>query len=497
MICLITNGTGEMDFKKVPDLVKRLKAANIVLRILMIGMKDSGDELTTFEKEIRQSNIEELQNIERDYYPPDSDGRPDDMYMFAPYEEAYFYVSKPVVQPVGVLRQFKGVLRLGRPTEDSESVKHVIDEENTITIPVYGYPCTRRTRVPTAKSVIVKRKRPDDDGGESEDDEFNDRKVTVHFVRDYYVEKVKDENGEGEQNPDNRIILERQNLLKGYRFGSEIVTFDAETKKELSSIHLSNSPELSIYGFCSAKDVPRWYLMEASDYIVVSPEARKKDQLAMSAMILTLQLDDRVAIARYVAKPEKDAHMVLLSPYVDVDFQALILNILPFSQDYRKFQFPSLLEIKSKSGKILPPDNPQRINREPTTEMNDLMSHYIDEMDLEHAGEPDEDGEPTEYMTCEDTFNPVLHRLRNAIKVAGLTGAKNFVPPVWPELVKYSHPPAGRLDQLKPTTDRLSQLLDIKVVETKKSEKQKVKQEAEASKRVATDTDIKLEDLLS
>jgi ATP-dependent DNA helicase 2 subunit 2 len=57
---------------------------------------------------------------------------------------------------------------------------------------------------------------------------------------------------------------------------------------------------------------------------------------------------------------------------------------MPFAEDEKAFFFPSLTELKSKSGK---PITEHRLL--PTEEQDSLMHDLVDEMDLDDFADPD------------------------------------------------------------------------------------------------------------
>lgn len=66
-----------------------------------------------------------------------------------------------------------------------------------------------------------------------------------------------------------------------------------------------------------------------------------------------------------------------------ISLMAFILVKLPFAEDERNFFFPSLKQLKGKSGKPIE-EHPLLA----TEEQIDLMSDLVDEMDLDPLGDP-------------------------------------------------------------------------------------------------------------
>lgn len=93
--------------------------------------------------------------------------------------------------------------------------------------------------------------------------------------------------------------------------------------------------------------------------------------------------------------------------------------------------------------------------------MNSLMSAYVDSMDL---SPPSEDAD--EYISTEDTFSPVIHRINQVIRWRA-THPDSGIPPVPEILYRYSKPPAELLERSKPHLDALISACDVKPVEQK------------------------------
>ena len=145
-------------------------------------------------------------------------------------------------------------------------------------------------------------------------------------------------------------------------------------------------------------------------HITIGSAINDKARMAFSSLVHALFELDSYAVARIVEAEGKSPQILLLAPSIDEDLEALIDVPLPFAEDIRVYQFPPLDRVITASGSTL------KTHRYlPDDDLVDAMSDYVDSMDLSTAGKGD-DGEPVEYMTCEETFTPVIHRINQAIR---------------------------------------------------------------------------------
>ncbi len=86
---------------------------------------------------------------------------------------------------------------------------------------------------------------------------------------------------------------------------------------------------------------------------------------------------------------------------------------------------------------------------------------------------PDSGDEGESWFECSKSFNPVIHRIKEAIFHASLTPDLDAdpLPPPHPELVKYFNPPDEIVHQVIKVTALLKDALDIKKVPPKTRKK--------------------------
>lgn len=144
--------------------------------------------------------------------------------------------------------------------------------------------------------------------------------------------------------------------------------------------------------------------------ITIAQPINDKARMAFSSLIHALFELDSYAVARIVEKDGKAPQIILLAPLIDVGIEALIDVPLPFAEDVRVYRFPPLDRVITASGSIL-----KKHRYLPEDDLSSAMSDYVDSMDLSNAGR-DEEGGPTEYMTIDEMFSPIIHRINQAIR---------------------------------------------------------------------------------
>lgn len=119
--------------------------------------------------------------------------------------------------------------------------------------------------------------------------------------------------------------------------------------------------------------------------IIVASRTDDQAGMALSSFIHALFELDYCAIARLVAKDGKDPVLLLLSPSIEPDFEALIDTEIPFAEDVRQYKFPPLDRIVTVSGKIL-----KEHRNLPSPDLQVAMDALVKDMDLNEYDMDDE-----------------------------------------------------------------------------------------------------------
>lgn len=96
----------------------------------------------------------------------------------------------------------------------------------------------------------------------------------------------------------------------------------------------------------------------------------------------------------------------------------------------------------------------------------EAMEHFVDAMDLMDAGEKDEDGNRLPWFDTRLSFNPAIHRTKQAQFHAAVVQDLNAypLPSPHPELVKYFDPPRRVLKRAHDAIEECKHLFKVKEV---------------------------------
>ncbi|ORX39724.1 SPOC like C-terminal domain-containing protein [Kockovaella imperatae] len=257
----------------------------------------------------------------------------------------------------------------------------------------------------------------------------------------------------------------KEDIVKAWRFGSTWVPMEADTFEPLDT-----QKGVEILGFFPRSSVKRHLLMGEVRFVwpdMSSPKA----QIQFSSLVEGMSLRDMVAVVRWVLKDRADPVIGLCVPEMDYPGDDKRLDYmfwvkLPFAEDEHTFWFPSLTEYKTTSAKKVT-EHPLL----PTKEQCALMDDLVEGMDLDAYADKIEEG--SRWFEPSRSFNPVIHRIKEAIFHAS-TSEEPLGPP-HPELTKYFETPDEILEAVDKTMAKLQTALNIKKVPPKmrrKMEKQ-------------------------
>lgn len=242
---------------------------------------------------------------------------------------------------------------------------------------------------------------------------------------------------DNEEEPGMKKNVEMDELERGYEYGRTAVHI---SESDMNVVKLETTPMLSLIGFVKAEAFERYLPLSRSNFLVPQ-RGNQAAQLSLSSFIHALYEADCYAIARLVTKELKPPVAVLLVPRIEVEWEALVDVELPFEEDVRRYKFPPLDRKLTISGKVITEHKDL-----PTDELTDAMSKYVDAMDLS-TFDRDEDGNPAEYATPEDTFSPIVHHIGHIIRWRATHPDPSLpMPPPSGILIKYANPPADLLE---------------------------------------------------
>ncbi|KAF7986188.1 hypothetical protein HWV62_38598 [Athelia sp. TMB] len=282
--------------------------------------------------------------------------------------------------------------------------------------------------------------------------------------------KGKDADGddamEGEESMKKEELekVEKEELVRGFKYGS---TYVACPDGQFPRLHTTKG--IDICGFFKAENFRRELPMGEVYYIWGDP-ASAQQQVALSSIAQAMSIKKVMAIARWVARDGADTKMGVLSPSIFDSVDCLLWVQMPFADDVRKYTFGSLETLVNKKGEVV--DKHPYL---PTDEQQEAMDNFVDAMDLMYAGEKDEEGNRYPWHDSRFSYNPAIHRTKQALfhsaVVQDLT--TNPIPPPHEELTKYFEPPKKVLKRARDAIEECQRVFKVKEVPKKVARQRK------------------------
>ncbi|KAJ7102505.1 SPOC domain-like protein [Mycena belliarum] len=265
---------------------------------------------------------------------------------------------------------------------------------------------------------------------------------------------------EDEDEPTNKIDpgleqVDKEELIRGFKYGTTYVPCpDGQFNR------LPTKKGIDICGFFLAKNFRRELCLGEIQYVWGDP-AQPEQEVAISSIAQAMYEKDAMAIARWVSKDGMDAKMGVLAPCIAEGVDCLLWAQMPFADDVRKYTFASLDNLVSKKGEVL-----KEHAYIPTETQMEAMDNFVDAMDLMNAGEKDEEGNRAPWFDTRLSYNPAIHRIKQAQFHAAVVPdlSSNPLPPPHPELLKYFDPPRRVLKRAREAIEQCKIELKVKQV---------------------------------
>ncbi|KAL2752505.1 hypothetical protein ACRALDRAFT_1065627 [Sodiomyces alcalophilus JCM 7366] len=436
-IYLITDGTAPIDDTGVDDIVEKANEDGVQVTVLGV---DFDDPEYGFKEEDKPLQKKQNEAILRDLVSKCNDGH------FGTIAEAIDEMYNPRLKPVRPYKTYDGPLTLGDPNDPKHPSPMSIHVERYFKTKAAA-PLSATTVVATAGQATQSQTL---DGHEMGGANF----AAVKQARTY---KVEDPDA-----PGGKRDVEFESLAKGYEYGRTAVHI---SESEWNITKLETTKSFTILGFVAAyKYEP--FLSMGESCMTVAIKYDERSQLALSSLIKALHQHESYAVARIVLKDGKEPLLVLLAPGIEPGFECLYDVPLPFAEDVRSYQFPPLDRVVTITGQTL---TTHRLL--PSDELSFAMSNYVDAMDLD-TFDTDQNGQPAEYAPIDDSFNPVIHRINQAVRDRALH-PDGKIGPIPPALVRYAAPPEDLIAKSKREIDGLIEAAEIKKVPPKSKSKRK------------------------
>ncbi|KAK5990007.1 ATP-dependent DNA helicase II subunit 2 [Cladobotryum mycophilum] len=419
-IYLITDGQGSLDPEDIGEISKKINDSNIELIILGV---DFDNAEYGFKEEDKTATKSENEDTLKKLADKCDNGQ------FASIVEAIEDMETPRAKPVKPYRAYEGFLTLGDPEKSPAAVNILVDR----------YFKTKVARPLGASTVVVK-----EDGESTQTLEGEDMDgVEFSAVKQARSYKVNDPDA-----PGGKRDVEFDSLAKGYEYGRTAVHI---SESDYNITKLETKKSFKIY---------EPFLNMGEVCVTVANKKEPTSELAFASLVWALLELDNFAVARLVAKDDKEPQLVLLIPELLPEQPVLYDVPLPFAEDVRSYQFPALDTVITVSGQTL-----TKHCLLPSDELNQAMSDYVDAMDLS-TFDTDEDGKPAEYAPIDEIYNPAIHRVNHAVKHRAVRPDAP-VPNIPPILLKFSSPPEDLISKVQSKIDSLIQAAEVKKVPPK------------------------------
>lgn len=292
-----------------------------------------------------------------------------------------------------------------------------LELSSEVKVMVWVYKKTSEEKFPTLKKYSDKAPETD--------------KLASHEVKvEYEYKKVDDPSK----------VVPPEQRIKGYRYGPQVVPISSA---EWEAVKFKPEKGVKLLGFTDASNIMRHYYMKDVNIVIAQP-GNTKAALAVSALARAMKEMNKVAIVRCVWR-QGQTHVVIgvLTPNIsdrdDVP-DSFYLNVLPFAEDVREFQFPSFSNLPSS----LLPNNEQQ----------EAADNLVKMLDLAPTGKG-------ECLQPEFTPNPVLERFYRYLELKS-RHPDAAVPPLDETLKKITEPDSDLLSHSKPVIDEFRRLFELK-----------------------------------
>ncbi|KAB5570224.1 SPOC like C-terminal domain-containing protein [Coniochaeta sp. 2T2.1] len=438
-IILVTDGKGAMDADSLDEVTEKLN--DVGIELIVIGV-DFDDADYGFKEEDKPKQKKKNEEILSQLVGQCKRG------VYGTMAQAVEELSIPRIKPVRPFKSYDGPLTLGDPEI----------YPNAMSIAVERYFKTKLAHPPSASTVVVNnapsRSQVDDD-----DEAIEDNGNGLGAVRQVRAYRVNDPDA-----PGGKRDVDFDSLEKGYEYGRTVVPMSAEDE---SITNLQTTKSFTILGFIPFDSYePHLSMGEAG--VIVAQKHNEKAELALSSLVNALYELQSYAVARYVNKDNSKPflHLLIPDPKLEGEADCLFDVPLPFAEDIRSYQFPPLDKVITVEGTVL-----KQHRLLPTPDLTKAVSDLVDAMDLSKFGK-DNDGNPTEYAPIDETYNPTIHRINQAIRHRAVHPDEPLQPPA-EILLRFSKPPDDLIDNVKKQIDNVIKVADVKQVPPKVKGKRK------------------------
>ncbi|CAA0842662.1 ATP-dependent DNA helicase 2 subunit KU80 [Striga hermonthica] len=256
-------------------------------------------------------------------------------------------------------------------------------------------------------------------------------KFATHEIKVDYEYKCIDNPG--------RVIPPEQRI-RGYRYGPQVIPISSA---ELDAVKFKPEKGVKLLGFTKASNVMRHYYMKDVNIFIAEP-GKTKAINAISALARAMKEMNKVAIVRCVWRQGQTNVVIgVLTPNIsekDNVPDSFYFNILPFAEDVREFQFPSLSNLPS--------------SMQPNAQQQEAADKLVQMLDLAPPGRE-------EALQPNLTPNPVLERYYRTLELKS-KDPHAAVPPLDETLRRITEPDPELISQNEAVINEFRRCFEVK-----------------------------------
>ncbi|XP_054815286.1 ATP-dependent DNA helicase 2 subunit KU80 isoform X2 [Prosopis cineraria] len=239
---------------------------------------------------------------------------------------------------------------------------------------------------------------------------------------------------------DSKNVVPPDQRIKGYSYGPQIVPISSA---EWEAVKFKPEKGVKLLGFTDYSNIFRHHYMKDVFIFIAEPE-NIKATLAVSALARAMKEMNKVAILRCVWRQgQGNLSIGVLTPNIsdreDI-MDSFYLNVLPFAEDVREFQFPSFSNLPAYL--------------QPNQQQLEATDNLVKMLDLAPDGKE-------EVLRPEFTPNPILERLYHHFDLKS-RHPDAAVPPLDDNLKKITVPDADLLLENKSLIDSFRTSFELK-----------------------------------
>ncbi|KAI0321008.1 SPOC domain-like protein [Amylostereum chailletii] len=454
---LLTDGENPIEVEDWETIVEKMKALDILLTVVGIDFDDE-------EIEFREDDKSHVKNANEAFFHTFTEAL--DTSVIGTLSYALQEVTKPdIKQTKSAL--LGNTLRLGNPDDNPHEA---------LEISVKTSKCTARAHPKSWKRFGLRKEREGTDVVPTQTAKGENVWAQLNMRTEYVLPKAEsdeDEDEKREEEDDKMDVdggirpgerLEKETLVRGYKYGSSYAPCP-----EGQFPRLNTKKGIEICGFFDRKRFRREHAMGEIHYVWADPIS-PNHQVMLSSLVQAMEGEEvqegeedkgRMAVARWVSRDGADPKMGVLAPCRFEKVDCLLWVPMPFADDVRRYNFSPLENLFNKRG--------ERVTEHPyipTGEQMRAMDKFVDAMDLMEAGEKNEDGTREAWFDTRLSYNPAIHRVKQALFHGAVVQdlANNPLPPPHPEITKYFDPPKRVVKKAREAVEDCKAIFSVKEV---------------------------------